>query len=65
MRLLRGLDLLVQLLLREQPQRLWLLGLVEIGAGLYVPLELLKLVRVMTLWVRVGQQLELGPLQQQ
>ena len=49
MRLLRGLDVLVRLLLREQPQRLWLLGLVEIGAGLYVPLELLKLVRVMTL----------------
>ena len=49
MRLLRGLDVLVRLLLREQPQRLWLLGLVECGSGLYAPLELLKLVRVMTL----------------
>ena len=54
MRLLRGLDVLVRLLLREQPQRLWLLGLVECGSGLYAPLELLKLVRGMTLWVGVG-----------
>jgi len=69
MRLLSGLEvpvpLEVQLLLREQPQRLCVLGLVELGPRLYAPLRLLKLVRVMTLWLSVGQQLELGRLEQQ
>jgi hypothetical protein len=69
MRLLSGLDLLVlrwvRLLLREQPRWLWLRGLVEVEPRLYAPLQLLKLVRGMTLWLGVGQQLELRPLEQQ
>lgn len=69
MRLLSGLDLLVlrwvRLLLREQPRWRGLRGLVELEPRLYAPLQLLKPVRVMTLWLSVGQQLELRPLEQQ
>ena len=72
MRLLGGRDLLVlrwvRLLLREQPRWLWLRGLVEVVSRLYAPLQLLKLVRepvrVMTLWLGIGQQLELPSLEQ-